>query len=781
MSVPGRRDTGLAVVVVGVFFTSGFAALLYQVIWQRVLALFSGADVFSVTIIVAAFMGGLGCGNLAGGHLADRVSRTTCLLLFAGAELAIAAFALVSRPLYYDVLYASVGDRMLPTLAVGTMLFVSLLWPTFFMGLSLPLLARGLTTAIEDAARVIGSLYGWNTLGAAVGAFATPWLLLRHFDFETCLWIGAGMNAACAVVVLAIRKRASDAEARNAPTPLASAPSGTAPIFGLGAWLTIYALSGAIALSLEIAWFRVLGVIMKSTSFTFGTLLGVYLSGIAIGSIIGSYAASRRDANPVARFLWLQTGVTVYATAALAALLWLIDSDAERMPSLVRFLRSLEPLPIDVALIGLANDPLGWISPDDGYDRYARMFLLLYVAIPVLLIGPPTFAMGLSFPWLQRAIQSDARWIGRRVGWLQTANIAGSLVGSLITGFVMLPLMGSSGTFRSLTLAAATFPLLALGASFRIALTRTGPAIGLAVLAAAALSLPAGSSFWAALHGIGPRQILIEEDASGVSALVPLTGAPERSLTAGGAEVSTLPFGGYEGMHTLLGAIPVLLHPSPKRVAVIGLGSGDTLYAAASRPQAEEVVGIEIIGSQLDLLRHFQSLGGDPGLGALFAHPRTRIRISDGRTFVRRDPVPYDVIQADALRPTAAYSGNLYSLEYFRQIGASLAPDGMAVTWMPTERVKRTLLHAYPHVLMLGSIGIGSSVPIPFERRTLERAAGNPEVRAHFRAAGIDIEALLTRHLDAGPILVFDPSDPRPDGDINSDLFPRDEFLVNPR
>ena len=161
-------------VLLAVFFLSGFAALLYQVIWQRLLAIFSGADVFSVTIVVAAFMGGLGCGNFAGGHLADRVSRAACLALFAAAELAIALFALASKAFYYDLLYAKLGGSALPMPLLALVLFLAVVWPTFFMGVSLPLLARGITPSLDAAARVVGSLYGWNTLGAAAGALATP-------------------------------------------------------------------------------------------------------------------------------------------------------------------------------------------------------------------------------------------------------------------------------------------------------------------------------------------------------------------------------------------------------------------------------------------------------------------------------------------------------------------------------------------------------------------------------------------------------------------------------
>src|SRR4029450_10969966 len=115
------------------FFASGFAALLYQVIWQRLLVLFSGADLYSVTIIVASFMGGMGVGHLVGGHVADRVSPRTSLLCFAGAGLAIALFGFFPPPLYYAFLSNRVGAAPIPAPPLAPLLFISLLVPTFFM------------------------------------------------------------------------------------------------------------------------------------------------------------------------------------------------------------------------------------------------------------------------------------------------------------------------------------------------------------------------------------------------------------------------------------------------------------------------------------------------------------------------------------------------------------------------------------------------------------------------------------------------------------------------
>ena len=211
-----------------VFLASGFAALLYQVIWQRMLALFSGADVFSVTLIVAAFMGGLGVGNLVGGSIADRISRRACLTLFVAAEAAIAVFAWFSKAFYYDFLYARFGAIEMPIAVLAAVLFVSVLWPTFFMGVSLPLLARAATPSLRAAARTVASLYGWNTLGAAAGAIFTTWILLRRFDFETCLQIGAAINLSCAMLVGVLQRWLFVGEPEPAPTeaaPIATMPS----------------------------------------------------------------------------------------------------------------------------------------------------------------------------------------------------------------------------------------------------------------------------------------------------------------------------------------------------------------------------------------------------------------------------------------------------------------------------------------------------------------------------------------------------------------------------
>lgn len=760
-----------------VFFASGFAALLYQVIWQRILALFSGADVFSVTVIVAAFMAGLGLGNLAGGHLADRLGRRGSLLAFALAEAAVAAFGLASKTIYYDFLYRGNAHLADSPVVLAVVLFSSLLWPTFFMGVSLPLLARGTTPALSAAARTVGSLYGWNTLGAAAGALVTTWLLLRHFDLATCLQIGAAINlaagAAALPLALSLRGLAPEDESAAATDVADDFPTGAArPAFPVAFWLALYALSGFVALSLEIAWFRSLGVALKSTSFTFGTLLGIFLLGVGSGSVVGARAA-RRSRDPAARFLRLQGWIPIVATASLVALVVFVDRVAALAPLWVHF-GGEEPLPIAAALDAISRDGL--------QAQPARIFAGVYFLLPIALIGPATYLMGFSFPFLQKAVQTDARYLGRRVGWLQTANIAGSLAGTVLTGFVLLPSLGTPATFRGLAAGGCLFALLALRGRRPAGTGRLSAIVATAAALIVAAAVPGRDAFWSKLHGLAPGRILVAEDAAGVSAIVPGPSASSGYLVmAGGLGLSAIPYGTVYGAHTVLGALPILLHPDPQRVAVIGLGSGETIFAVSAAPGVREIVGIEIIPSQAELLRLHETHHPYAGLHAVLNDARIRLVVADGRAHLRRDPEKYDVIEADALRPSSAYAGNLYSLEYFSLVREHLRPGGLAVTWVPTPRVRDTVARVFPHVVFLQVFGtvvaVGSDSLVEFDRDQLALRLAEPALAEPFRRAGIDVRQLILDEVRW--LLTLGPADDRSSyGDVNFDLFAKDEFLV---
>ena len=736
------------------FFLSGFAAVLYQVIWQRLLTFFSGADIYSITIIVAAFMAGLGLGNVAGGRMADRLGPRSSLRAFAIAEVSIGVFGLLSKFLFYDVLYARLPQLGENPLVATLVLFVSLLVPTFLMGVSLPLLSRALTHDVGDAGRIIGSLYGWNTLGAATGAFATTWLLVPNIGLEGALLCGAAANFLCAISVFAISKTE---DARAAAEP-ADPPAKESSHLPFASWILIYALTGLIALGFEIAWFRLLGAVQKSTAFTFGTVLAVYLAGLGLGGAIGSRFV-RRTTAPGRTFLLLQFALTWYAAISLAVA---VNAIGRGVPErLVTYLSKYEPYHVYGAVLALKNASF---EPLTG-------FLMLYFGIPAIIVGPPTFLMGFSFPFLQRACQSSLQSLGRRVGSLLSANITGSVIGTAITGWWLLPQFGTASTLRILVIAGAllAIPLwqITRGRS-RVVLT----AGALAITAAVSSAVPDSGTLWARLHGAPPYTVIAAEDGTGISVLKPSNSSRDTAVFVNGIGQSWIPYG---GIHTVLGALPALLHPDPKHIIIIGLGSGDTAFAAAGRAETSRVTCVEIIGAQLTTLRRQAEIQPYPGLTRVLTDPRIEHVTGDGRAYVLRSEPVFDIIEMDALRPTSAYAGNLYSREYFDLLRRRLKPGGFAVTWAPTARIRDTFIAVFPHAMLFGDIMIGSSDPIAFDPVEIRRRIG--AVRDYYSEAGIDIMGLVAPYLAAGPRR-FGPGDARRTTDLNTDLFPRDEFSL---
>ncbi len=742
------------------FGLSGFAALLYQVVWQRMLVFFTGADVYASTLIVAAFMAGLGIGSLLGGVAADRCSQKNALIGFAVAELAIAGFSLLSRQLYYDVLYQQLGARQIgaPTLVV--VLFGSLLWPTFFMGVSLPLLARAVTNSLGAAAAKVGRLYAVNTLGAAIGAFATTWSILPAAGLDQSLRIGAVMNGMCVALVLpfVFGRR----EAPNVPDAVADRSTPEPDVrLPFPVWVVIYGISGFVALSLEIVWFRLLGVMAKSSAFTFGTLLTIYLTGIASGAWIGSVVAPRLR-RPTFTFLSVQGAIGLLGGMLVA----LLVRGADRVVWLRQYFGSYEPMIVRAQIDTLRQGQL----PVE--------FLLLYFAIPAALLLPPTFLMGFGFPVLQRIVQTDFSRLGRRLGILMVANIAGSVFGTIATGVIALNLLGTAGTLRALAIVSTVFAFVSFVWFVRGKAGLAAVAIFAVMGALVVRALPDAISLWARFHGAAAERTLAGEDATGLSVLRLEPGALQNRTTVfvNGVGQSTIPYG---DIHTALGMLPAFLHPAPRDVAIIGLGSGDTVYGVAGRPDIELITCVEIIAPQLDGLRQLQQRQPYGGLEALLRDPRINHVAGDGRIFLMRSPAAFDIIEADALRPTSAYSGNLYSEEYFTLVRSRLRPGGLAATWLPTPRVHNAFVRVFPHVVSAAGVLVGSSDPIKIDREAIEGRIADPRVREHYARAGIDVKELMSLYL-ADPAHYSPDFDRQTLTDFNSDLFPKDEYDLSP-
>ncbi len=654
-AAPARPDLRLGLVA-SLFALSGAAALVYQVVWQRILALHSGVGLYSVAMIVAAFMAGLGVGSHLGGVLSTRTTRRSALRLFAVLELAIAVFGAASTAIYYDWLYPWAVGIPSPSLRGGLVHLLALLPPTALMGMSLPFLVRACVARAAGAGRTIGLLYAVNIFGAALGALAAPFWLISRFGLRGAVFAAAGANAAAGLGALLMAHRVPahlEGDEGSPPVSVTASPAPKPDGAFLG-WAALYALSGFVALSLEILWFRVMDVAVKSTAFTFGTVLAIYLAGNGLGSLVGAFQV-HRVRRPLAAFLWCQCGVLLLAGLPVL-LLVALPATAPGLRDLVAYWAQY-----DGFLLGRAKD--------------ARALASLYLAFPAALFLLPTVLMGLSFPILQRAVQEDPRTSGRRTGTLQAANILGCVLGSLLVGLVSLGTLGTAETLRLLVAVGLLFATLGAWRCGR------GFLCAVAMLTGLVLLLPGQERLWRRLHGLSPTEpALVDEDASSVVAVG--REPPSRfRLSINGKGNSWLPFG---GVHTVLGALPAILHEAPRHVALIGLGSGDTAWAAGCRQETERLTVFEISSPQPRILGRLARLTPLPDLDRLLADPRLQIVVADGRHALSSEATRYDVIEVDALRPQSAGSGNLYSVEFFEACAARLAPGGLVCTWSPT-------------------------------------------------------------------------------------------------
>lgn len=739
-----RRDAPKVALAGLLFFLSGAAALVYQVAWQRLLALHSGAGLYSVAMIVAAFMAGLGIGSHQGGRLCTRLDPRRALFAFAALELLIGAFGAASSWIYYDWLYPLAVHLPSPSWRAGLLHLVALVPPTVLMGMSLPFLVSAVVSDVDAASRRIGWLYGANVLGASLGALATPWLLFPSLGVRGSLVAAAAANAIAGVGSLALAAAsqkgaiASRAPAASAAAPL---PGAGAPCASLRTWLLLYALSGFVALSLEVVWFRLLDVAVKSTAYTFGTVLSIYLLGSGLGALAGAPLASRLR-RPLRAFLLVQCVLLALAVLPILAVVAL-PPDARRFDWFVAY------------WAGYAFFPLG-------HDSDRTNIVRLYVQLPFALFFLPTLLMGLSFPILQRAVHDDPATSGRKVGFLQAANIAGCTAGSLLVGLVALQWLGTPTTLRLLVALGLVFALVGFRLYGRVFL-----AAGL-VLVALAAALPGPDRLWRRLHG-QPASVpltFFEEDATSVVALTPDEGGFRLSVNGKGN--SWVPYGSG---HTLLGATPATVHPAPVDVAVVGLGSGDTAWASAWRRETRSLTVFEISAPQPRILWRLVGFVDMRDTRRLLEDPRLRIRIEDGRKALESDETLYDLIETDATWPETSGSGNLYSVEFFAAARRRLKPGGILCTWAPTPRVGVTFRAVFPHVLAGegGDTLIGSSDPIPFR----------PEVWAARTAEAVDYLGAERASEVREAVLKLRPAGPGPSGVApNLDLWPRDEYAV---
>lgn len=720
----------------GLFFLSGAAALIYQTAWHRLLGLFAGADTIAAALVVGAFLLGLGIGSLAAGLYADRLSRRAALIAFAICEVGIAAFAVLSPWLYYDMIYKGLLPLAESRGVIFAVVFAGLLWPTFLMGCSLPFLSKAIVSRIAGSAQLIGWLYGLNTLGAGVGAFFGGWYLIGTVGFDKAVYLGAFLNLVVAVGGV-LAARGLDLRDGEATRKVAAAETADGVVWR---WSLLVFVSGFLIVALQIVWYRLIGVLLQSNGYSFSLVLTVFLLGDAAGLLVGARVIDR-IADP-RRFFFLMQGI---ATALALAGAWFVylGIGAGLLPTSFVDRDFMSGRPLDIAVI---------------------------VCLLAIVVLPASFIMGFSFPVVQKAVQRDLDRLGSRVGFVQLANIVGNSMGSLVAGLLLLDIAGTAGTLKI---------LVAIGLAFA-ALQFAGPRatrwayLPAAVLVAGLLFFPGGEAFWRRLHGLTTERAIVAEDKTGLSVLK-MANDRDGKLYIQGHTQSRLPF---DTVHAYLGAIGPLTHEAPKKVLVIGSGTGGTPYAAGLNPATEAVKVIEIVAPVIETLKTYTGQGGRSGVDALLSGKRFEVTVADGRHSLALDPVRYDVIEADAILPKTALSGLLNSREFFEQVKGKLAPGGIYVQWAPTERSVETFRSVFPYVTMVHPAMLGSERPIPYSREKIAALLARPDVAAHLDGARVDKTELGKWFADK-KIEVLNDGRTVPAKSPNTDFFPRDEYYLN--
>lgn len=752
-----------------IFFATGFSALIFQIIWQRVLALHAGVDLYSVTTIVAAFMAGLGLGSLLGGYIADRQSIRNCFLLFFVSNCVIGLFGLFSLWLFYDF-YSSIALYLKSMASSFLFHFVVLCIPTTFMGLSLPLLSKALVRTSDEMSSLVGTLYGINTLGAAIGAGLGTWYMMGTFGFDLCIKIASIINIVSGLSVIVLLYRLTTEASISGDALHAQGTDPVQPgshedkwilVDRPGVWILIYGLTGFAALSLEIVWFRLLDVITRSTSYTFGHLLFIYLCGLGLGCLIASRIINRIK-RPDKFFLWMQYSIGLLSMLCPLVLITLVDS------------------------LELKQHMFGFLSlyPYTGFNQFVRYFFSFNL-FAMVVFGIATVMMGVCFPMIQRIVSRQMETLGRNLSKLLFSNIVGNILGSIVAGFFFMDYFGTPLTLKIIS-ALLIIPGIVAGYFSKKGISRY-ISIGLVALVSITVitTFPKEKEFWNFFLPIEAEDVYINEDRSNLSAITKNNktfrkdhrGVPyPYEVFINGKSQGWMPFG---GSNSILGIAPALYHPNPKTGLVIGIGSGDSLYSMALDERMEKVICIELSKGIIRILKRESRREPLWQLDKMFSNPKIEIVLADGRKHLLHSKEKYDLIEIDAFHPFTAYSGNIYSEEFFTRIKEHLNPGGIFCQWIPTSRVENTVLRVFPYVVRFGNIfALASNEPIKFSKaEILERLKSFDFQKSH---GTIQKDYLIDYFSTTFPVEI-QSGKVNKNLVVNIDLFPKDEYFINNR
>jgi predicted membrane-bound spermidine synthase len=666
-----------------VFFLSGLSSLIYQVVWQRVLTLHYGVGPVSITLIVSVYMFGLGFGALVGGRIAERFRDR--IGIYMALELLLGGFGFFSLSFIGWLGGITAGTSYPVAMAC---MFALLAFPTFLMGMTLPVLVKAFSELSDDFLGNVSRLYFLNTLGAAVGALLASYVLISFMGLDVAVWVAAGMNLLLAALVARAR---NPVVSGNAGQTSQVADSESAYL-GWIAYPAVF-LSGFLAIGYEIVWFRIIGVITKASAYAFSTTLAVYLLGIALGSWWMGRFLARRSVDRRSLFFLLQFSVSLLSTACFLTYYFLMGARATRgfrRFAMTSFANVLHPNP----------DISGFL--DQAEYLKAVMALTDVFLWPIFFMLIPTILMGASFPLIAYLAQSRRHAEGQTVGQVYFFNTVGNVLGGLVTGFVLLTYLGTEQTLLIFAVAGAFFLLFAtsirgrpLGIGWR--------ALVFILFAASLWSwFPARTELYRTIHPARRAiETFVEEGASGVV----VTGYSETRLFT---YINGLAHGGRPNASFYVEAMETAaLARRVETALVIGYGTGSVTEALLKLDELQNLTLVEINPVLLTNLRKL------PLFREMLADDRIQLVVDDGRKYLLQTTDSYDLIIMDPLRTTTSHSNNIYSKEFFEMVRARLNPGGAFGVWGDEFRVlPKTIASVFEFVRMYDFYTVASDSPM---------------------------------------------------------------------
>lgn len=660
--------------LLGAAVLSGAAALVFQVVWIRRITLVFGSTTLATATVLAVFMGGLALGAWLLGSRADGLDSRRTLGLYAAVEAGIGLSGLVVplllvavAPLYLR-LYAALERAPALFLIVQAVLVAIVLLPaTTLMGGTYPLVARAVVRRDERLGEKLSQIYAANTIGAAGGIALVLVALLPGLGQRGTELVALALNLGAAALAWAVRARAAVAsdEPPARPTPARPVAAGPASRdlgtdLGTDVWPLLLgtALSGFAAMVGEVVWSRILVLSIGSSVYAFGVVVLVFLAGSAAGSaLLGRLRPSAEEARRA--FVWAQLGIAV----------WVLFSTF--------FAASMGGLFVE-------------LFPAD-HTAFGRV-LAAQVLVGAVLCLVPSVLFGLSFPAIATAVSSPEH-VGRSLGRVTVANTAGTVAGSLLAGFVLVPGLGLREALLAVVgIAALAARVVAPVADVTLRRVATGTLLGGLLLGAlvppwskqllasgAGFSAPQLGSAEAWRAGASRSEVLYYADGLNTTISVDRSDGHLFYRSNGKTDASTHPHD--LAVQVLIGQVPMLLHPDPTNadVFVLGLGTGASAAAAARYPvRSIEIFDIEARGR--GAVELFDSVNR-----GILSDPRVTYRVADGRNAILARPARYDVIIADPSDLWVAGVGNLFTKEFYALARRRLKPGGVFAQWLHTH------------------------------------------------------------------------------------------------